>query len=237
MKRLETALANAPDLGGQSSKAVKETPYLGFNPHTYSKRVCVIGAGVSGLRAAGLLAAAGLEVTILEARDRIGGRVQQTSELGLPVDVGASWIHGTLGNPFVALAQNVGAVTLGCSALSSICDSNGNWLGRGLARRYYEEVWEIIRLAMSESREHSASISDSVKMMDFFRDVVERRRSQVEQPETYESLMLNTVEMWGAFMGDECERQSLKNLWLDAGLEGGIRFIHPGDDSRLTILR
>jgi hypothetical protein len=34
-------------------------------------------------------------------------------------------------------------------------------------------------------------------------------------------LMLQIVEMWGAFMGDECENQSLKNIWLDAGLEGG----------------
>jgi hypothetical protein len=33
--------------------------------------------------------------------------------------------------------------------------------------------------------------------------------------------MLQIVEMWGAFMGNECENLSLKNLWLDVGLEGG----------------
>ena len=37
--------------------------------------VCVVGAGISGLRCAEVLAQQGLKVTILEGRDRIGGRV------------------------------------------------------------------------------------------------------------------------------------------------------------------
>ena len=39
-------------------------------------RVCIIGAGVSGLRCAAVLIAHSYEVTIIEARDRIGGRVR-----------------------------------------------------------------------------------------------------------------------------------------------------------------
>lgn len=37
--------------------------------------VCIVGAGISGLRCAEVLAQQGLTVTILEGRDRIGGRV------------------------------------------------------------------------------------------------------------------------------------------------------------------
>jgi NADPH-dependent 2,4-dienoyl-CoA reductase/sulfur reductase-like enzyme len=37
--------------------------------------VCVIGAGVAGLRCADILLQHGVKVTILEARDRVGGRV------------------------------------------------------------------------------------------------------------------------------------------------------------------
>ena len=77
-------------------------------------------------------------------------------------------------------------------------------------------------MAIDKSRKETASLPDSAKMMDFFRQEVGRRRSQAEQPEAYESLMVQIVEMWGAFMGSECETQGLKNLWLDAGLEGGI---------------
>ena len=61
-----------------------------------SERVVVIGAGVSGLAAAAELTDAGLDVTVLEARDRIGGRVWSITPPGLvlPVELGAEFLHG-----------------------------------------------------------------------------------------------------------------------------------------------
>lgn len=62
---------------------------------TESADVAIIGAGVAGLTAARLLAEAGLRVSILEARDRIGGRIWTThSPDGVPVELGAEYIHG-----------------------------------------------------------------------------------------------------------------------------------------------
>jgi monoamine oxidase len=74
-----------------------------------ARRVLVIGAGMAGLGAAARLAKGGAEVTVFEARDRIGGRTH-TSHLwpDLPVDMGASWIHGTKGNPLTTLARKTG---------------------------------------------------------------------------------------------------------------------------------
>jgi polyamine oxidase len=68
----------------------------------------VIGAGAAGLGAARRLTEAGQTVTVLEARDRIGGRAWTSDVLGPPVDLGASWIHGTTGNPLVPLARAAG---------------------------------------------------------------------------------------------------------------------------------
>lgn len=62
-----------------------------------SQKDCIIiGAGVAGLAAAGVLAGAGrTNVVILEAGDRIGGRVHTVETArGVPIDRGASWFHG-----------------------------------------------------------------------------------------------------------------------------------------------
>lgn len=58
--------------------------------------VLVIGAGVAGLAAAENLSAAGVAVRILEARSRVGGRIETVRDRGLPipVELGAEFIHG-----------------------------------------------------------------------------------------------------------------------------------------------
>ena len=58
--------------------------------------VIIIGAGVAGLAAASRLAKAGVRICILEARDRIGGRVftLHDQKLDVPIEMGAEFIHG-----------------------------------------------------------------------------------------------------------------------------------------------
>ncbi len=70
-----------------------------------AQNIAVIGAGVSGLSAAQRLAVSGKSVTIFEARERIGGRVWTNRDLGPPLELGASWIHGISGNPISAIAD------------------------------------------------------------------------------------------------------------------------------------
>lgn len=70
-----------------------------------STRVIVIGAGIAGIAAARSLQLAGVEVLVLEARDRLGGRVWTDKRWDTPVELGATWIHGETGNPIRALAD------------------------------------------------------------------------------------------------------------------------------------
>lgn len=74
--------------------------------------VLIIGAGAAGLAAGQRLRAAGVRVTVLEARDRIGGRVWTDRRWGVPLDLGASWIHGVEGNPLWALVESAEIQTL-----------------------------------------------------------------------------------------------------------------------------
>lgn len=65
----------------------------------------VVGAGVAGLTCARLLAAEGQRVVVLEARDRIGGRLHTLRENGRIIDHGASWIHGIDDCPLYDVAR------------------------------------------------------------------------------------------------------------------------------------
>src|SRR5262249_16897395 len=58
--------------------------------------VVILGAGAAGLAAAHTLSAAGLRVTVLEARPRIGGRVLTVHDPGapIPIELGAEFVHG-----------------------------------------------------------------------------------------------------------------------------------------------
>jgi len=56
--------------------------------------VLVIGGGAAGLAAAGELTRAGLRTTLLEARDRLGGRIFTRKHSDYPVELGAEFVHG-----------------------------------------------------------------------------------------------------------------------------------------------
>lgn len=179
-----------------------------------ARRVCVVGAGISGLRSAGVLASEGFEVTILEARSRIGGRVHQSIRLGHPVDVGASWIHGTEGNPFVELAKKSMTETVACGTVSSMIDPEGRLIESTLAKKLYEDVWAILDEASGYSKTHYPDIPPDASLKTFVDAKLKQRCSD-------EPLLASIIEMWGAFMGADYETQSLKNLWLDESIDGG----------------
>jgi monoamine oxidase len=100
-------------------------------------RVLVIGAGMAGLAAASALRNAGVDVVVLEARNRIGGRTFTRDVGGVPIDMGGSWIHTPDGNPMTALAELAGVArspadpVANLALLSGYDDETASWLSTG----------------------------------------------------------------------------------------------------------
>lgn len=72
------------------------------------QRVVVVGAGIAGLAAAQQLTEDGVEVVVVEAQGRIGGRILTDRSLGPALDLGASWIQGPDGNVITDICDAAG---------------------------------------------------------------------------------------------------------------------------------
>jgi monoamine oxidase len=127
-------------------------------------RVLVLGAGMAGLSAARHLVDAGAHVTVIEARARIGGRTW-TSTLwpDLPLDMGASWLHGISGNPLTTLANSLGAARTPTTYSSSITfDETGGIIDfLPTVRR----AWSLVALAQrrAEKLDHDISLKQAIE--------------------------------------------------------------------------
>jgi len=98
-------------------------------------RVLVLGAGFAGLAAANALKSAGVDVVVLEARDRLGGRASTVEVAGSQFDLGAAWIHEPIGNPLAAMSRAIGASTQRFSLEDLVAGSSVNTGAAGWLRK------------------------------------------------------------------------------------------------------
>jgi monoamine oxidase len=105
-------------------------------------KVVVIGAGIAGLAAAQALRQKKIPTVVLEASSRVGGRVFTDTSLGIPLDLGASWLHGTTDNPIaqLAIASNITSQATDYRRITrygpdgQVVEMDDSWLNSLLAR-------------------------------------------------------------------------------------------------------
>ena len=101
--------------------------------------VLVIGGGVAGLAAARQLTHAGLRVALLEARDRLGGRIYTHQTADYPVEMGAEFVHG---RPREILSLAVDAAASIVPVQGNFCrKANGSWADAGRVMHEVEELF------------------------------------------------------------------------------------------------
>lgn len=73
-----------------------------------NKKVIIIGAGISGLAAGKYLKSRNYNVNIIEAKNYIGGRIKTDIFNGKKLEMGASWVHGSINNPVGNIVKKQG---------------------------------------------------------------------------------------------------------------------------------
>ncbi len=182
--------------------------------------VIVVGAGVSGLTVARILHDAGVEVTVLEARDRIGGRVSTESVGGAPLDLGGAWLHGIEDNP---VADFMDGNKLGYerdhTSWSHVYDeANDTRLGDSAwdsLDAYYEDFGDSLP-ALRSALGDRATAEDA---RDAFIDD-EGLSGQEARLATF------AIDQWFVELeySGPMDEQSLEMLWQERGLKGGDHF-------------
>jgi len=114
--------------------------------------VAIVGAGVAGLAALRALTDAGFDVCVLEARDRIGGRMYTLHDDRLPhgIELGAEFIHGSAPELVEIVAE---------AGLTAFIIEGDRWRPRGKklvkAKDYWSELHKVMRYLPEDGPDES----------------------------------------------------------------------------------
>ncbi|KAF9110103.1 hypothetical protein BGX27_006783, partial [Mortierella sp. AM989] len=177
------------------------------------KHVVIIGAGISGLAAAHELSKhpSSIQVTVLEARNRIGGRLDTHRNLvpgkhgDIPIDFGASWIHGVNpSNPIVGLAEVANARLEATNSDVVYYHPGQDALTEDESNHYWAVLWDIFGRAQEFSRDNRKQISTNTSFRNWLDYFLSTRQSNNPQLLNYMSPKeLKIVPLLAQFWADE----------------------------------
>jgi polyamine oxidase len=210
-------------MAGSGRSGVSPAPYDDGRPDVPGgvvgsvQRVVVVGAGIAGLTVANALTHQGVECVVLEARDRVGGRLHTVDLAGCPVDLGGSWIHHPVGNPLRDFTRQAG---VSCTDGDPLPHLTGYDAGEGrplsadevdatstLLFETFADAVDELRARLGPDASAAAAIEAFVAGAGLAPGPGRRARQALRA----------TVE---ADAADRAERQSLQWLWTELEYDG-----------------
>jgi len=181
------------------------------------ERVLVAGAGIAGLTVANALAHAGVECVVLEARNRIGGRLHTVDLGGSPVDLGGSWIHMPDGNPMSALARLAG---VSCRSADPVPEMAAFDCGEG-RRLSAAEVADVLGLYLEgfpgSTESLRAELGPEASMAEAIEAFVAAAGRAPDAARRARQMLHGGIEAESA---DLARRQSLRWMWNELEYDG-----------------
>lgn len=140
---------------------------------------------------------------------------------------GPNWIHGTENNPILELAKETNTTAMNWDGRQSVVDALGQYLSDKEAAEYTELVWSIIEQAMKHSNAESATIDPEKSLYNYFEEAVQKlfTNDSEDEAKRKRETILQMSEMWGAFVGSQIQRQSLKFFWMEECIDGENLFV------------
>jgi lysine-specific histone demethylase 1 len=129
------------------------------------KNIVVVGAGMAGLAAARQLHSLGYKVTLVEARDRVGGRCNTDWSLGGGVDLGASIITGLEGNPLTNVCRQLNTKLHSLKFECPLYDFDGKKVEDDFDQRIEKEFNAILDLSNKMKDTLPPSLGDAIAQL------------------------------------------------------------------------
>lgn len=192
------------------------------------QQIIVIGAGIAGITAAKKLQAQGYRVIILEGRDRIGGRIWTDNSLGVPLDLGAAWIHTVDGNPITRLVKQFGIQTV-------ISDLKSQWSYKGVNQLLSDDDEMVINKAFQlfmdrvNKLKNEAPSLQQITLADIAQQIIESEEITGITLKGFRATLASAIE---SEVGDNLANLGLKGFDEDSKF-GGEDVVFPKGYSQL----
>ena len=124
-------------------------------------------------------------------------------------------------NPIVELAKETGTPLHLWKESTLLVDGDGHLVAPSQANKTLAQVWEILEAASEYSTDHNEKINCSASLYSFFESWCDRAFQAGDMNRQEVELVLGMSQMWGAYVGDRVERQSLKYFYLEDCINGG----------------